>query len=113
MMLRNANLGLALLLELSMLLALSVWAESLEGMDLLMRGMVAVLAVGAAMTVWAVWGAPRSERRLVGPALLMFKIGMFGIAALALWAAGLGWWAALFSVLVAMNLALAQVWGQE
>ena len=113
MMLRNANLGLALLLELSMLLALAVWAESLEGMDLLMRGMVAVLAVGAAMTVWAVWGAPRSERHLVGPALLMFKIGMFGIAALALWAAGLGWWAALFSVLVAMNLALAQVWGQE
>lgn len=112
-MLRNMNLGLALLLELTMLLALALWAESLVGMDLLTRGAVAVVLVGGAMSLWAVWGAPRSERRLVGPALLMFKIGMFGIAALALWAAGLAWWAALFSVLVATNLALAQVWGQE
>lgn len=110
--LKGANLGLALLLELVMLLALALWAESLD-MDVWLRGGLAALLVAAAMGLWSIWGAPRSLRRLAGPALLMFKITMFGLAALALWAAGQGWWAVLFTVLAAANLTLAQVWQQE
>jgi hypothetical protein len=110
--LKGVNLGLALILELAMLLALALWAESLS-LDLWLRWAVAAVLVIAAMTAWAIWGAPRSQRRLAGPALLAFKMTMFGLASLALWAAGQGWWAALFAVLAATNLALAQVWRQE
>jgi len=110
--LKAANLALAFAIEIVMLVALGFWA--LVAAPAGWVGWLAALAVVAvAIALWAIWGAPKSARRLKMPGLLMFKIGMFGAAALALWVAGQPLWAAVFAVAVALNLVLAQAWGQE
>ncbi|MEO5807309.1 YrdB family protein [Devosia sp.] len=111
-MLRGVNLGLAFALELAMLAGLGVWAFGLS-QDLLIRWALVIVVVALATAVWAVWGAPMSAMRLPEPWLLVFKIGMFGATTLLMLLAGQGFWAAVFGVLVALNLGLAQLFGQH
>ncbi|MGH3503204.1 MAG: YrdB family protein [Nocardioidaceae bacterium] len=47
---------------------------------------LAVVAVGAAATVWGVYVAPRARRRIVDPGRLGVEVFLFGLAV-----AGLGW----------------------
>jgi hypothetical protein len=84
--LRSVNLGVRLLCELALLVALAVWGfhagSGLAG-DL-------VLGLGApllAAVVWGLWVAPASRRRLADPArllveVLLFAAGMVALAAL-------------------------------
>jgi hypothetical protein len=108
---RIANLALAFLLELAMLAALGYWAfRAAPGGWLSWAAAVVVVAI--AIGLWAAWGAPKSATRLAMPALLVFKIVMFGAAAIALFASGQAMWAALFAVLAVLHLALAAAFGQ-
>ena len=110
--LRGANLALAFLLELAMLAAFAVagWAAT----DVFwLRIVLAIGLPGIAIVLWAVWAAPRSDRRLKGRALLAFEIIMFGLATAAFWAAGQSLAAVIFGGLAVINLSLAQVFGQS
>jgi len=110
--LKSANLALAFAIEIVMLVALGFWA--LVAAPGGWVGWLAALAVVAvAIVLWAIWGAPKSTRRLKMPGLRVFKIGMFGAAVVALWAAGQPVWATIFAAAVALNLVLARAWGQE
>lgn len=103
--LRNGNLALAFLLELGALLAFAAAGALVpEGWLQLVAG---IFAAGVFIVVWAIWAAPRSKRRLKGMRLLLFKIAVFGVAALTLVLIGLPVWAAVFAILVAINLWLA------
>ena len=111
-MLKSINLGLAFVLELALLVALGVWAFAVWP-DSWWRFALAIVAIGAAVVLWAIWAAPRSAARLQGPWLLLFKIAIFGVGVAALVMARQPLWAGLFGALVAANLALALAWGQE
>ena len=62
-------------------------------------------AYAIAILIWAVWAAPKAGKRRLKPGpLLLFKIGIFGLATLAWWLAGQSLIAAIFGVLAAINL---------
>lgn len=110
--LRAANLTLAFLLELAMLAAFCVAGYASTNIVWL-RLMLAIGLPALAILLWAVWAAPRAgKRRLKMPALLIFKMVIFAFATAAWWAAGQGFIAAIFAVLVAINLATAAVFRQ-
>ncbi len=109
--LKNANLGLAFLLELCALAALAYWGSN-TGSDALTH---AVLGIGAVLIVAFVWGiflAPRAVRPLPPLVNLALKVIVFGVAALALAAAGQPTLAVIFAIVTAINLILAWVWKQ-
>ena len=102
------NHTLAFALEVLLLVLLGRWASSLaEGPWLNWAAVLLVLAV--AIGLWWAFAAPNSPNRLQMPALLMFKIAMFGAGTAATWAAGQPFWALAFGLLSAAHLALA-VW---
>jgi hypothetical protein len=110
--LNGANLALALAIEIVMLVALGYWALVTAPVGWV-SWLAALAIVAVAIALWAIWGATKSARRLKMPQLLVFKVGMFGAAAVALWAAGQPLWAGVFAVAVALNLVLARARGQE
>lgn len=104
------NLMLAFLLELGLLAALVVWGLAVGGP---VGVTAAVLGPAAVATVWALWLAPRSPRRLGGGRLVAAKALLFGLGAAALLAAGWPAWSLAFALAAAVNLALASLWRQE
>ena len=97
---------LALLVELVALAACALWGWSrFEG--LVPAAFAALACAGLFVLLWAICAAPKSERRLVPPGLLVFKIAMFAGATAALGATGPSTVATLFAVAAACQLALA------
>jgi hypothetical protein len=110
--LKAANLALAFFLELCMLAAFGYWGFTIVEPTLLKF----LLGLGVPALAIVVWGwllAPKSERRLHQPWLLITKIIIFGLAAAALYFAGQVIWAVVLGGLAAVNLGLGQVWKQE
>lgn len=108
---KQANLALAFLLELGVLAALGYWGFQTGHGTAVHIG----LGIGApliAIGVWAVYGAPRSARRLRGFRLLMLRVIFFGSGAIALWAANQPTFAVLFAIVSVINLTLIYVWRQ-
>lgn len=106
------NLGIAFLLELAMLAALAVWGFQVSD-NLPLRIVVGVGAPLLAAVLWGIFMAPLSKRRLTGAAYLVLKFVLFGLAAIALAAAGHGTLAVVFAVVAVINQVLLIVWKQE
>jgi len=104
------NLALKFLLELAALAAFGLWGASITS------GVVAVmLAIGLPVIVAILWGAfaaPRARRRLPLRLRAPFELGVFALAALALWAAGPAAWGAAFAVIAAVNAVLLTAFDQ-
>lgn len=109
--LKIANLGLAFGLEMLMLAGFAWWGLTRQ-IVAPWPWLIAAAAVAAGVGVWAVWGAPRSPRRLAMPALLVFKLAMFGLGAIAFWLAGQPQGAAWFAGVALVHLGLAAAWQQ-
>ena len=107
---KQLNLALKFLLELAALAAFGLWGASIAS------GVAAVvLAVGLPVIVAVLWGAfaaPRARRRLPLRLRAPFELGVFGLAALALWQAGSATWAAVFAAIAAVNALLLTVFDQ-
>ena len=111
-LLQNVNLGLSFLLELIAVASFAYWGFNATDSTVLKF----VLGLGAAIltiVVWGIFAAPKSERRLKGSALLIFKAAFFALAALALVAAGSGTLGLIVAIACAINLVLIEVWHQE
>ncbi|MEO8684533.1 MAG: YrdB family protein [Devosia sp.] len=108
---KGVNLGLAFAVELAMLAGLGIWAFGLSQETWVRWGLV-VPVIGVAVALWAVLAAPAAATRLPEPGLTLLKIALFGATTVALAQAGQGFWALVFSVVAAGNLALAALWGQ-
>ncbi len=111
-MLKPVNLALAFLLELGVLVALGYWGSQTG------QGTIARIALGIgvpviAVAVWALFGAPRSTRRLRGPWLLLLRLLFFGTGAVALYAAGQQGLGIAFALVSAINLILVYAWEQD
>ena len=101
--LRRGNLLLAFLLELGMLVAFCYagWAST---HILWLRIVLAIGLPALAIVLWAVWAAPKAgKRRLKMPALMIFKLAIFGAATAAWWVAGQAFIASIFGALVVIN----------
>jgi hypothetical protein len=106
---RTANLGLTFLLELCMLAAFAFWGFA-TGNGLAIQ---VLLGVGTPILVAVIWGifmAPRSSRRLGKSAHQVVELVIFGLAFVALYAAGQPVLTAIFAVVFAINFILRLVW---
>lgn len=106
------NLLLAFLLELALLAALAVWGFALPGPTWL-RWVAGLGAPVLVVLVWGAWLAPRSPRRLRMPGLVVVKLALYLLAALALVGAGHALWGIALLALAVLNLALAMAWRQD
>lgn len=81
-----AILAIRFFLELCLLAALAVggWTLAGGGID---GGLLAVFALVVVATVWGVWIAPRSKRRLTDPLRFTLEVVLFLLGAMALWTA--------------------------
>jgi hypothetical protein len=112
MIVRQANLLLALLLELGVLAALAYWGFA-TGATLLIKNVLGVAAPAAAMIIWAIWGAPRSGRRLQGISYWLLRIAFDAAGAIALYVANQHTWGVIFALVAALNCILGYVWKQN
>ena len=111
-LLKNANLGLALLLEIATLVALWYCGFVVETNWLLKVGLGIGLPL-VAIVIWALFGAPASRRRLKGFPFLLLQIVWFGSAVVALSFAGQPVLASIFTLLFVLNTLLAYAWNQK
>lgn len=108
---KNLNRALAFLLELCMLAALVYWGFQI-GQAMLAKVAFALAALIVVVVLWAIWGAPRSARRLKGAWQIIFRAVIFGLTALALLSASQPILSAIFALFVVLNLVLTALWGE-
>ncbi len=108
---RFGNGLLAFVLELASVAALAWWGF-VVGHGALARVLLGFGAPAAFVLVWARWLAPRAELRLDLPWLLLVKVALFGLTAVALAASGHPRLAAGFGGAAALSLALATLVGR-
>jgi hypothetical protein len=109
-MLKASNLALKFFLELAAFAALAYWGASVgEGA---VSVLLAVATPAVAIALWAVFAAPKAARRLPRGPRVAFELAVFGLAALALLAAGSAGMAAVFAALALVNAVLLAAWGQ-
>jgi hypothetical protein len=104
------NLLLKFLLELAALAAVGLWGASVAA-----GPAAVVLAVGLPVVVAVLWGtfaAPRARHRLPLHLRAPFELGVFALAALALWHAQLVAWGALFAAIAVVNALLLTAFHQ-
>lgn len=110
-LLKNANLTLAFLLEICVLVALVYWGIH-TGQGLFYKIMLSIIAPVLAITVWALFGAPKAVWGLPGNWHLIVAAIFFGSAVVALFFSGQCPLALVFALLVIINHALIFVWAQ-
>lgn len=98
--------GIAFGLELALLLGFGLFGMH-AGQGGLAGGALAVLLVAIAILLWGRFAAPSAATRLTDGSLLVFKIVLFGLGALAFWLAGWREVAIGFAVLAALDLGVA------
>lgn len=109
--LKNANLALALLLEFGVLAALCYWGFS-TGPTMLAKIGLGIGAPVVAIIVWALFGAPRSPRRLRGPWYWLLRIVFDALGVIALFATGLHALGLIFALVAILNCVLGYLWKQ-
>lgn len=102
------NESLAFLVELAMLGGLAWWGATVHG-PVAVRVLLAVAAPVAAGVVWSLFAAPRAGIRLSALGVLAGKAVMFGVTALAVYAAGLHVPAIAAGVIAILSACLAAV----
>ena len=110
-MVKQANLALALLLELGVLAALAYWGFA-TGATILLKIALGIGTPAAAILIWAIWGAPRSGHRLQGRAYWLLRITFDAAGAIALFVAGQHILGVVFALIAALNCILAYAWKQ-
>jgi Protein of unknown function (DUF2568) len=108
--LKATNLALKFLMELAAIAAFGYWgATTASGAWAIL---LAIAAPGAAVLLWGLFAAPKSAQRLPPATRIPFELAVFGLAALALFAADSSV-AAIILVLVAiLNSLLLTVFDQ-
>lgn len=110
-LLQNLNLALRFLLELCALAAFGYWGFQTGGnvFAKISFGIGAPLLIAV---VWGFLGSPNAPVTLPPLQHLLLEVIIFGLPALALYAAGKQSWALIYAVLVISNRILMFIWGQ-
>lgn len=107
-MLKALNLAVMFFTELVMLFAFGYFGYGIDGHPVVQYG-AAILLVAACISLWAVWAAPKSSRRLSKPYLQIFRLVMFLTAALCLYQSDLPH-IAVAMVIAAIATQIASFW---
>jgi hypothetical protein len=102
------NEALAFLIELAILAGLAWWGATVSA-GVGVRVLLAVIAPVAAAVVWGLFAAPHARIRLPVLGVLAVKAAVFGVTALAVYAAGLHVLAIVVGVLAFLNACIAAV----
>jgi hypothetical protein len=109
--LRGANLALRFLLELCILAALAYWGfRAVSGP--LTKILLGVGGPVLAAIVWGTFLSPKASATLSAPWKLVLEIVVFGVAIVALYAAGQQGLAVVFALLALLSRSLLSVWHQ-
>ena len=111
-LLKIANLTLSFLLELCLLAAFGYWGFK-TGPNLLLQIILGISAPLGVAVLWGIWMAPASARRLAVRPRLGLQVLLFGLAIWALVSVGQTGLALGLGGMVAVNIILAIVFGQE
>jgi hypothetical protein len=107
----TANAVLRFPLELCMLAAFAYWGSRATS-GTAANVVIAIAAPVAAVSVWAVFMAPRSKTRLPEPRRMPLEVVLFGLATAALAAAGKTGLAIGFGVAATLNTTLVHLLGE-
>lgn len=110
--LKNANLLLAFLLELVVIVGLGYWGFA-TGSGLLVKIVLGLGAPILAIIAWWLLGAPGARWHLYGARRLLLKVIFFGSAAVAIWASGHHLAGEIFALLFILNTVLTLAWKQD
>ena len=110
-LLKEANMGLAFLLEIGVLVALCYFGFATRKSWFAKLGLGIGLPV-IAILIWGAFGSPGATWRLSGFWFLLLQIVFFGSAAVALFAAGRRRLGIAFALLFVLNIVLIYAWGQ-
>jgi hypothetical protein len=99
---KGANLALRFLLEMALLVVFAFWGFHLRGSFLLRVGLGLGIPILLAV-FWSVFMAPRSPRRASGIGYILLETLIFGLASVALIAAGQPVFAAIFASITVLN----------
>ena len=109
--LKGLNATLAFLLELAMIVALGYWGYQSSDSGVL-KWLLAIGLPLVAMVIWAMYFAPKANRRLsIMPGALL-SLGMFLLAALALYTAHQSAAAMVLAAFAIVNRTLVLMWRQ-
>jgi hypothetical protein len=106
---KAANLGLRFLLELCALAAVAYWGSQVSS-STVVNVIVAIAAPLALATIWGVWLAPNSRRRLARPARTVLELAVLAAAVVALVAVGATLLALALTVVAVANGLLLHHW---
>jgi hypothetical protein len=108
---RAANLTLAFVLELAVLVAFGTWGFELHT-PTAVRWTLGLGIPAATAVLWGALAAPTARRRLPRTPLLFFKLAIFTLGSVALYSAGHRVPALILQIVAVGNLALAIRWDQ-
>jgi hypothetical protein len=103
-MLRASSLALKFFVELAAFAAFAYWGASVASGAAAVA--LAIAAPAVAIAGWALFAAPKSERRLPRAPRVAFELSVFGLAIVALFAAGAPIAAVVLALLVATSALL-------
>ncbi len=104
----GVNLGVRVLLELAMLVALG-WVGGEIGSSWVLRVAMAIALPLIAALVWGVFIAPKAPRRLTDPAKLLVEVVLFSAAAVGLAVVGHPVLAAVLAATFVVNTAVLRL----
>ena len=107
---RAANLAVKFLLELAAIANFATWGW--HAGEAVLGALLALLVPAAAITVWGLFCAPRSARRLPTQWRVPLELGIFMLAAAALGASGHSSLAVIFTLVVVANALGLTAYGQ-
>jgi hypothetical protein len=108
--LKSANLAIKFILELAAFAAFGYWGSTVRSGAVAV--IVAIAAPASAIALWALFAAPRSQRRLRVSLRVPFELTVFVLATAALSAAVSQILAVVFAAAVVLNSSLLSVWQQ-
>ncbi len=109
--LQYTNLALRFFLELCALMALGYWGFQ-TGKGVMLKWLLGIGAPLLTAVMWGTFGSPNAAVKLSAPLHVLLEVLVFGLPAVALFAAGKPTWAWIFAITVIINRALMYVWGQ-
>lgn len=111
-MIYTANLIVMFFVELAMLAIFAFYGYEI-GDTTILRIVYAVLLPTLALVIWRVWAAPKAKRQLKMPYLVLFRMGLFLVAAYLLYHLGQKTQAIVFASIAMITQIISLIGGKS